>query len=543
MIASMKGNVWGRALGIGLLLLGGALAVFQPQTLPLWPPFLAMALLFLTRSAVGSLLAGSLLGALLLAGPTSFPQELVINHLWPSLMSEWHWSALLFTLLLAAFAAIIERSGALAALLERWARDRPRAAKSGAGPSARLQLSIVALGLVCFFDGLANALMLGRVGRTLADQAQVSREKLSYLVDTTSSAVACLAFLSTWTVTQLSLIATSLEGSAFAEPAYLLFLKSIPANFYCLTSLLLVILSARWNWNPPPMSSTRAREPQAKEIEETLRRPLLSALGPVSILLISVPLAFWVLGGEKAFPTSVSDIQTAFNTSQGPYALILAGAVAILGALIFFPYQRQKAFAAIPAALIAILPALGVLVLAWTLGSTLQALGTGPFLADGLGREFPFRLLPAAVFLLGCVIAFSTGTSWGTMGLLMPIALGTLISLAENAGISAAEAGPILPATIAAVFGGAVFGDHASPFSDTTIVSALACDITTTTHVATQIPYALLAAGGSLLCGYLPLALGAPATVATGLSLSFILAIVLLTRRRFAQDPEVEPHN
>lgn len=537
MIAAMKGNVWGRALGMGLLVLGGALATFLPQSLPLWPPLLAMALLFLTRSAVGSLLGGSVLGALLLAGPIAFPKELIVNHLWPSLTSDWHWSALLFTLLLAAFAAIIERSGALASLLERWSRARPQTGRSAASPSARLQLSIVALGLVCFFDGLANALMLGRVGRTLADQARVSREKLSYLVDTTSSAVACLAFLSTWTVTQLSLIATSLAGSAFAEPAYVLFLKSIPANFYCLTSLLLVILSARWNWNPPPMSSSQAREPQAREREGTLRHPLLSALGPVAILLLSVPLAFWVLGGEKAFPSSVGDIQAAFNTSRGPYALLLAGAVAILGALLFFPYQWKEACAAIPAAVIAILPALGVLVLAWTLGSTLQALGTGPFLADALGGEFPLRLLPAAVFLLGCVIAFSTGTSWGTMGLLMPIALGTLISLAENAGLPTAEARSILPATIAAVFGGAVFGDHASPFSDTTIVSALACDITTTAHVATQIPYALLAAGGSLLFGYLPLALGAPSTVAAGLSLGSILTIVLLTRRPFAQNP------
>lgn len=511
---------------------GVGLMVLLPQTLPLWPPLLAMALLFMTRSATLSLLGGAVFGAILLAGPLSFPKELVGQHLWPTLTSTWHWSALVFTLLLAAFAAIIERSGALAALLDRWSRDRA-GTEDRDRQGSRLQLSVVALGLVCFFDGLANALMLGRVGRTLADQARVSREKLSYLVDTTSSAVACLAFLSTWTVTQLSLIASSLAGSPFTEPAYLLFLKSIPANFYCLTSLLLVILSARWNWNPPPMSAAQPRSAVSATQAAALPRPLLSALGPVALLLFSVPLAFWVLGGERLLPTSLGDIQTAFNTSRGPYALMLAGGMAIAGALFFFPDDRKKALGSIPPAMVTILPALGVLVLAWTLGSTLSALGTGPFLADGLGQEFPFRLLPAAVFVLGCVIAFSTGTSWGTMGLLMPVALGTLISLAEAAGLSPAEVGPILPATIAAVFGGAVFGDHASPFSDTTIVSALACDITTTAHVATQLPYALLAAGCSLLFGYLPLAAGAPALIASTLSLASLVGVVMLTRRRF----------
>lgn len=541
MIAQMKGLTWNRGLGLGLILLGVGLMIVQPQTLPLWPPLLAMALLFLTRSTTFSLLGGAVFGAILLVGPLSFPQELLGQHLWPALMSKWHWSAVAFTLLLAAFAAIIERSGALAALLDRWSRDRS-GAEDTARQGSRLQLSIVVLGLVCFFDGLANALMLGRVGRTLADQARVSREKLSYLVDTTSSAVACLAFLSTWTVTQLSLVATSLEGSLFAEPAYLLFLKSIPANFYCLTSLLLVVLSARWNWNPPPMSSTRPREAAPTRRGESLPRPLLSALGPVVVLLLSVPIAFWILGGEGLFPTSLSNIQTAFNSSQGPYALLLAGGLAIVGALGFFPGNRKKALGSIPPAMVTILPALAVLVLAWTLGSTLSALGTGPFLADGLGREFPVRLLPGAVFVLGCVIAFSTGTSWGTMGLLMPIALRTLISLAEAAGLSPTEVGPILPATIAAVFGGAVFGDHASPFSDTTIVSALACDITTTAHVATQIPYALIAAGCSLLCGYLPLAAGAPALVASALSLGSLVGIVMLTRRWFGPSASSQSH-
>ena len=499
---------------------------------PLLPPLIALALLALTQSAGWSLLAGSLAGVLLIGNGSSFlaPVQLLSDHLWPSLASPWHWSALLFTLLLAAFAAIVERSGALASLLQHWSRDE----KSNSG--SRLQLSIVGLGFVCFFDGLANALMLGRVGRSLADQAQVSREKLAYLVDTTSSAVACVAFLSTWSVFQLTLIASELKGSAFDGPAYLYFLQSIPTNFYCLGSLLLVFLAARWNWNPPPMSRAQARTasdlPQSSS--EQSKPNLRSALGPIAVLVLSVPLSFWILGGGKPFPTSLQDIQTAFATSLGPYALILSGILSIAGAFLFFPGKKQSALHAIPSGIKSILPALIVLLMAWTLGSTLKSLGTGEYLAGLLGKGFPISYLPGATFVLGCLIAFCTGTSWGTMSLLMPLALGTFLSMIGEQHIDPATVASLLPPIIAAVFGGAVFGDHASPFSDTTIVSALACDVTTTAHVTTQLPYALLAASCALLFGYLPIGFGLSPLLASLFPLLAILLAVCLTRKRFS---------
>lgn len=499
---------------------------------PLLPPLLALALLAITKSAGGSLLIGSLLGVLLIGkeSPWLAPFALIRDHLWPSLTSTWHWSALLFTLLLAAFAAVVERSGALAELLQRSSK------KGKTDPSSRLQTSLVGLGLVCFFDGLANALMLGRVGRKLADQAGVSREKLAYLVDTTSSAVACVAFLSTWSVFQLTLIATELQGSAFTDPAYLYFLKSIPANFYCLTSLLLVYLAARWNWNPPPMAATRAREVSQLEamVADESSPSLRSALFPIVILVLSVPFSFWVLGGGKLFPSSLSDIQNAFATSRGPYALLLSGLLSLAGALAFFPKKKSEAVAAIPSGIKSILPALVVLVMAWTLGSTLSVLGTGGYLAGLLGDDFPLTYLPSATFILGCLIAFCTGTSWGTMALLMPLALGTFLSMMTTQTLDPATVAPLLPAIIAAVFGGAVFGDHASPFSDTTIVSALACDVKTTAHVATQLPYALLAAGCAVLFGYLPIGLGLPPLAATLLPLLAVWVAVTATRRLFA---------
>ena len=403
-------------------------------------------------------------------------------------------------------------------------------------------MSIVGLGLVCFFDGLANTLMLGRVGRSLADEAKVPREKLAYLVDTTSSAVACVAFLSTWSVFQLTLIANELSGSPFSEPAYLLFLKSIPSNFYCLGSLLLVFLAARWNWNPPPMLGSAAREPETKptsahqplnEASELEKKYLTAALGPLVVLVLSVPLAFWILGGGEVFPTSLQDIQQAFATSNGPYALLLAGFFSILGALLFFPAKKKEALSAIPSGVRSILPALIVLVMAWTLGSTLSSLKTGEYLAGLLGENFQASYLPGVTFALGCLIAFCTGTSWGTMALLMPLALGTFLSMVGERNLDPNAVVFLIPPIIAAVFGGAVFGDHASPFSDTTIVSALACDVSTTSHVATQLPYALLAASSAVLFGYLPIGLGMPPALAALFPLLAITLCVALTRKRF----------
>lgn len=514
--------------------LGAIAALFwmveSPQ--PLLPPLIALFLLAITRSAGWSLLIGSLAGVLFIADghPLSAPLSLLRDHLWPALGSSWHWSALLFTLLLAGFAAVMERSGALGNLLRQWSRF------GKSSPQSQLQVSLVGLGLICFFDGLANALMLGRVGRSLADQVEVSREKLAYLVDTTSSAVACLAFLSTWSVFQLTLISGELAGTAFDGPAYLYFLKSIPTNFYCLGSLLLVFLAARWNWNPPPMSETRARPPlQAEEqIVEKSSVNWRSALTPIAILVSSVPLSFWSLGGGKLFPTSLTDIQNAFATNLGPYALLLSGVLSLLGAVVFFPGRKSDAIGAIPAGVRSILPALIVLIMAWTLGSTLKDLGTGKYLAELLSDQLPIGLLPGATFILGCLIAFSTGTSWGTMALLMPLSLGTFLSLVAHQELEPTSVSALLPAIIAAVFGGAVFGDHASPFSDTTIVSALACDITTTEHVATQLPYALLAAGCAILFGYLPIALGLPPVFAGILPLLVIYCVVRCTRKRFS---------
>ena len=174
----------------------------------------------------------------------------------------------------------------------------------------------------------------------------------------------------------------------------------------------------------------------------------------------------------------------------------------------------------------------GAILLAWILGSLFSALGTATVLSDLLGDWLPLAALPAGVFVLGCLISFVSGTSWGTMGLLMPLVLPLAGAMAATQGASPEHLAAIVPAVIGAVFGGAVFGDHCSPYSDTTIVSALASGVTTAEHTVTQLPYALLTAGTALLAGYLPIALGLSPWIGLFLGCSILAVLVFFIKTR-----------
>ncbi|MFP6876338.1 MAG: Na+/H+ antiporter NhaC family protein [Roseibacillus sp.] len=510
-----------------LLLTLGVLAL-PAHLRPLWPALVALVMVFATRSAALSL-GTACLAALILLGVHHgevlqqwfAPEGGLLN----TLNSPWHRGALIFTLLLGSFAAVVERSGGLLPLLRAEGEVNDRTRK-------RFLTSVFGLGLVCFFDGLANALMIGRVARPVADRLRIPRAFLAYLVDTTSSAVACLAFLSTWIVTQLSYIASY---SPIDQPAYLQFLASIPNNFYCLFALLLAFLAIRRQWLIGPM---RTRQPVALEEEDAPlpagNRQLRRALVPLLILLLSIPLAIFILYAPAEPPENFSlRIQGALNASTVPTAFVVGSALALLTAIAYFPRDR---FAEAPrAALLGarqLVPALLILLLAWILGSLFSELGTAKVLSDTLGDRLPLAWFPAGVFLLGCVISFVSGTSWGTMGILMPLVLPTAGAMALSQGASPELLASLVPAVIGAVFGGAVFGDHCSPYSDTTIVSALASGVSTAEHTITQLPYALLTAATALVAGYLPIAFGLPSWFALLSGSGILVALVLVPMRR-----------
>ncbi len=513
---------------ISALLISAAASLLPDAVGKLWPALVALFLVFTTRNAPLSLATACLsaIVLLLLNDPSGLAQwSAPEGALWKSLLSPWHIYALVFTLLLGALASLIERGGGLLRLLPSAAESSPRSRR-------RFLTGVYGLGLLCFFDGLANALMLGRVTRPLADRLRIPRAFLAYLVDTTSSAVACLAFLSTWIVTQLAYIS---EHSPLDDPPYLQYLSSIPLNFYCLFALLVVLLAVQADWRIGPMS--RQEPVQGRKPDDLPALPsrgtLASAVVPVVVLLVTLPSAILFLHPFQKGHSLGEHLQQALNAPTVPIAFVLASGIGVLTAFALYPGQRRRES---PAAALhgvyQLLPAVVILVLAWILGSLFKVLETTDVLSATLGSWLPLAFLPAGVFLSGCLISFISGTSWGTMGLLMPLALPLAGGMAASQGVPPESLGLVVPGVIGAVFGGAVFGDHCSPYSDTTIVSALACGISTHQHTVTQLPYALLTAGGALLFGYLPVALGLPAVVTLIIAGGLLTLVVVVTAQR-----------
>ena len=474
----------------------------------IWPSITALVLVFSTRNVLAGLFGGAFVGGLLLAQGRIWevPLQLVETHLLPSFSSSWKTGAILFTLILGGFVHLLERGGVLQAFLQKILRGgSARRVESGAG----------AFGLICFFDGLANSLMVGRIFQPLADQSRVSRVRLAYIVDTTSAAVACLAFISTWIAYQLSMIREGFELAGHQELAdpYRLFFASLPHNYYAIFALVLMGFAIWKQWNFGPMRAFSAPIPpdQPSErldaAESPVERRLWRAWIPVATLLVIVFSGIYLDGvqrmGMSAWPLGVEKLALSFAEANVPAILILASSLGAASAWLCFPRSSLKApetrGSIFLEGVVHLFQPVLILILAWMLSSTLRELGAAAYLGDLLGERLPPQLFPLAVFATASLVAFTTGTSWGTMGLLMPLAVPIAFSFYPES-LPAALA--LMPMVVGAVFSGAVFGDHCSPISDTTIVSSIACGVDPMDHVRTQLPYALLAAAGAAMWGF-----------------------------------------
>ncbi|MEP2774821.1 MAG: Na+/H+ antiporter NhaC family protein [Luteolibacter sp.] len=508
----------------------------NPAVTALWPAVCALVVIVLTRQAALGLGSGVVAGALLIHGGSPIPATRAIfaDYIFPSLEGSWHVGAIIFTLILGAFAGILEKSGGFDTILARLTAK----AKD---PQKHLLGGVYLIGLLCFFDGLANSLLTGRIARPLADRTGASRERLAWVVDSTSSPVACVAFISTWIATQLSLIQEGLADAPFPVEPYSLYFASIPANPYCLLTLVLIPLAIFLNYQPRAMSCYLPRAPEENDLRHAASVPAKHAIIPLIALVFGIFAAFPLLSSPTTDPLSLAGWREAFSGNAGPYALVAGSIFGLAVAWAMYPKSRR-----IPAAEAAyhgaanLLPALIILVLAWSLGNVFSALGAGEQIADLLTEKFDVAWLPLAVFASGALMSFATGSSWGTMGLLMPLALPAGIAAATAAGLAPAEMLTLSPAIIGAVFGGAVFGDHCSPFSDTTIVSAIASGCEPTAHVHSQLPFAALAASFAAL-SYSLIALGLHAALATLAAALLMAAATYILSRRKIHNPSSLP--
>ncbi|MEM8868470.1 MAG: Na+/H+ antiporter NhaC family protein [Verrucomicrobiota bacterium] len=523
--------------GIGFLL-AWPLALWETGFSLFYPTLVALLVVFLTRSAFVGLLTGALSGSALLAEGNLFE---AISVLWgdqflPIFGSEWKISALVFTLVLGGFVALVEAGGGLQMLIYRLLGK-------GRAPAKRMQLTVFGFGLLVFFDGLANTMMIGRMLRSAADRCGVSRVKLAYLADTTGSAVACLAFISTWIAFQLSMIRQGYEAVGQEVSAYGLFFKSMPMNFYCWFALILAVVCVLRNFNPGLMGRREAEARKGLELATTEDAPAtgshwLLAILPIGVLTLSIPVASYVIGAETLWPISLSKFAAAYGAAENYVPRILMGssALAAIVAAVACLLRNQRSDSekiAIASVFFGgvrdLLKPIAILLAAWMLGAAISLLGVADLLGGLLEGRLPIGFLPAVIFFLGALISFSTGTSWGTMGVLMPLAIPVTFALAGGSEMGDVE--PYIVAAIGAVFSGAVFGDHCSPFSDTTIVASIAAGIEPMEHFWTQLPFAILAAAVAALVGFVPLGFGVSVWVCLALGSLLLFGLSFLFSR------------
>ena len=524
-------NRWIRTgiLSALLLTISIWLADSESASRAIWPSLVALSVVILSRSALVGLLVGASCGAILLADGSLVDsiKQLIYGQFYPIFSSSWKISAILFTLILGGFVALLEAGGGLQGLVRGLLG-------SGRAPRKRMQTTVLGFGLLVFFDGLANTMLLGRLLRSAADRCGVSREKLAYLADTTGSAVACLAFISTWIAFQLSMIREgfSIAGQNDVSP-YSYFFSSLPANYYCWFALALALICVLREYNPGPMGEVEAKAqlaPIKYDRKEDLGNHWSLALIPIAILTLLVPILTYFVGSDSILPINLNKIAEAYGRAEiyVPHILIASSVLATIFAAFTYSitgsveYRKKPVYSVFFRGVREIARPVFILIAAWMLGAAISELGTASWLSESLQGRFPLSLLPAGIFLLGALISFSTGSSWGTMSVLMPLAIPVIFSLCE--GIDA-ERDTMIVAAIGAVFSGAVFGDHCSPFSDTTIVASIATEIEPLNHVRTQLPFALIAAAVALIIGFLPLGYGV--SVWFGLFIGFGLLFLL----------------
>ena len=312
--------------------------------------------------------------------------------------------------------------------------------------------------------------------------------------------------------------------------AYGYFFKSLPANFYCWFALILALVCIWREFNPGSMgvAERAARERQRptpsgpKEIVQAGHWGL--AIVPIAVLTLSIPMLTYVIGAEALLPISLSKFAQSYAKAEVyvPQILVASSILASLVAAGSYAFARRGSAAKNEARVFLsgvreIAGPVLILIAAWMLGAAISQLGTATYLSESLQGHLPVAFLPAGIFVLGALISFSTGTSWGAMGVLMPLAIPVIFSLTE--GVVDLERDRLVVAAIGAVFSGAVFGDHCSPFSDTTIVASIASGVAPLDHVRTQLPFAMIAGLMALLVGFLPLGFGLPAILCLGVGI------------------------
>ena len=453
----------------------------------LLPPIIAIALALITKEVYSSLFIGIVVGGLLYS---NFAFEATVLHVFndgivASVTDSYNMGILIFLVILGAMVCLMNKAGGSAAF-GRWAKVH---IKSRVGA----QLASILLGCLIFIDDYFNCLTVGSVMRPITDKHNISRVKLAYIIDATAAPVCIIAPISSW--------AAAVAGFAEDGQGFSLFLRAIPYNYYALLTIVMMVglVLMKADYGPMARFEKNAREkgdlfsganPYASVKEEDMdgKGAVADLVFPVIVLVVFCVIGMLYSGG---FFSGVGFIE-AFSNSDASVGLMLGSAFALVVAFIYYQIRRSMSFkdmmACVPEGFKAMVPAILILTFAWSLKGMTDSLGAKYFVRDFVQTSATGvqMLLPVIVFAIGCLLAFATGTSWGTFGILIPI-VQNVFSMDD----------PMAIVCISACMAGAVCGDHCSPISDTTIMASAGAQCDHVNHVSTQLPYAITCAAVS----------------------------------------------
>ena len=465
------------------------------------PPIIAIVLALVTKEVYSSLFIGVLAGALLYSNFNLIGafNAIVNDGLIANVGDGWNAGILIFLVLLGIMVALVNAAGGSAAF-GRWAKEH---VKTRAGA----QLATFALGVLIFIDDYFNCLTVGSVMRPVTDSHKISRAKFAYIIDATAAPICMIAPISSWAAA-----VTSVVGS---ENGLTYFVRAIPYNFYSLLTIVMVIAMALMKFDYGPMAEHESNalngdlfsgEYLGENVDQevSVKGKVIDLIAPVLVLIAFCIVGMIYTGGFfDAEGDAYMNIATAFANADASAGLAWGALISVIITIIYLVGRKvitfKTAMDAIPKGFTAMVPAVIILVFAWTLGGiTRGMLGADIFvkLAIGGSAEALSSFLPAVIFLIAFGLAFATGTSWGTFGILLPIVI-TVFS----------GAGEIMVIAMSACLAGAVCGDHCSPISDTTIMASAGAQCNHVNHVSTQLPYAITVAAVStvayILAGFI----------------------------------------
>ena len=497
------------------------------------PSLVAIILALITKEVYSSLFIGIVFGAILAANG-NFEMTLntvFTNGIVASVADSYNVGILVFLVILGAIVAMMNKAGGSAAF-GRWAQVHIKSRRGA-------QLATTVLGCLIFIDDYFNCLTVGSVMRPVTDRHKISRAKLAYLIDATAAPVCIIAPISSWAAAVSGFVE---DGSGLA-----LFIRTIPYNFYALLTIVMMLTLTAKDIEFGPMakyeknakkgdlfSGANPYEGVKDDVPEGKGR-VIDLVLPILVLVTCCVIGMIYTGGFF----SGADFITAFSDSDASVGLMLGSAFGLLFAIIYYVARKsfsfREAMNCVPEGFKAMVPAIMILIFAWSLNGITSYLGADLYVA-GLIENSAKGLqmfLPAVIFLIGCGLSFATGTSWGTFGILIPIVLRAFPWSAGN---------PISIVCVAACMAGAVCGDHCSPISDTTIMSSAGAQCEHVNHVSTQLPYALTAAAVSAV-GYLLAGIFAvkniPPVVALPFAILFIIIVVMALGKKTDNAAEV----